>query len=131
MNIKIYSLLLVIQILISFRHLKTCKNINIYKFMIYTLHHLLDVYIFFGFFINETKNEHIFHLLLIMSILLHWFTNNYDCALTTYFNELCGFDKKLWFQSIMYKIYKLTNIYYIHSYWILGIIIYNLYKIIT
>ena len=131
MNLKIYSLLLVLQLLISSTHFKTCNNINLYKLMIFILHHLLDIYVFFGFLINETKNDYILHLFTIMSILIHWFTNNYDCALTVHLYELCGFDKKLWFQSIVYKIYKLTNIYYIHSFWILGLIIYDLFQILN
>ncbi len=108
-----------------------CKNINLLKIMIYILHHLLDVYVFFGFLINETKKEFITHLLLIIGLLIHWFTNNYDCILTTYLNNLCGFNKKEWFQSIMFRIYKFTNIYYIHSYWLFGLILYDLYKILN
>jgi hypothetical protein len=131
MNLQIYIIILVLQIILSINHFKMCKNINLLKIMIYILHHLLDVYVFFGFLINETKKEFITHLLLIIGLLIHWFTNNYDCILTTYLNNLCGFNKKEWFQSIMFRIYKFTNIYYIHSYWLFGLILYDLYKILN
>ena len=107
----------------------TCNHIDLYKIIIFTLHHLLNTFVFFGFLINETRRDYIIHLLIIISILVHWLTNNYDCVLTIHLNKLCGFNKKLWFQSVVYKIYELTDIYYIHTYWIIGLIIFDIFKI--
>ncbi len=129
MNVKLYLFIFIFQLFMTIKHFIKCKDINIFKTLVFLAHHLLDVYVFFGFLVNETKNEILFHLILLISLLIHWFTNNYNCILTTYLNDLCKFNKNDWFYSLIFIIYKLTDIYYIHSYWLFTVILYDIYKL--
>ena len=123
-------IIFIIQIFIaSLRYMKTCKCKNVYNFIILFLHHLLDVLVFFGIFFIENKTENMYHLILISLIMLHWFTNNYRCELTVYLNNLCKEDEDTWLYSIVYHLHKYTNIYYLHTFWIVFLIFYNLIKL--
>jgi len=121
-----YELLLLIFLiqfsLASLDFLRNCQNKNLFNYSILLLHHLLDVYVFFGIFVTETRNERIIHLITILLIMIHWFTNNYECWLTTYLNELCNEPKNKWLYSLSYLGHKLSGLYYFHSY-LIGLII--------
>lgn len=125
-----YNLLLIIFIiqfiLASNEFLNNCKKPNLYNYMILFIHHLLDIYVFFGIFALENDNERILHLITILLIMIHWFTNNYECWLTTYLNELCQESRDKWLYSLVYFGYKLSGIYYFHSYWLVLIILKNI-----
>ena len=120
----------IIQIFIaSGKYIETCKNKSFYNYSILFLHHLLDVLVFFGGFYTENKEESLFHLILISLIMIHWFTNNYRCELTVYLNNLCNENEDSWLYSIVYLLHKFTNIYYLHTFWIICVIFYNLIKL--
>lgn len=129
MNIQIFHAIFILQVFLGIKSLCKCLDIDLYKIIIFIFHHILDVYVFFGFLINQTRREFMFHLALIISLLIHWFSNDYDCILTTYLNELCGYPKKQWFQSIMFKLHEVTGIYYLHTYWLIALILYDLWMI--
>ena len=107
-------------------HYKYCNNnfsINILLF----IHHILSVYIHFGWINN---NNPTIYLLLLVFTMIHWFTNNFKCKYTQYVNEKCNIDINYPLRDIIYfsglknsKYYKL--IYYTY---LIFIIIYLLYK---
>jgi hypothetical protein len=131
MNYQLFILIFIIQfILASMDFFKNCQKKNLYNYLILFLHHLLDVYVFFGIFLTENKNEKLLHLLTIVLILIHWFSNNYECWLTTYLNDLCLEPRNKWLYSLAFITHKISGLYYLHSYWIILVIIKNLYLLI-
>jgi hypothetical protein len=126
MKTQLFILFYVIQLLVALPYFTTCKNINFITVTIFLLHHMIDVYGYFGIFINETINETKFHVLMILVILLHWYFNNYQCEITKKLNQLCDRDHNEWEYNIVGIISKHTGIYYLHSYLLIGILIYDL-----
>lgn len=129
MNIKPFIFFYILQLLIALPHFKKCNNINLITISIFLLHHVIDVYGFFGIFVNETVFEYKFHLFMILVVLTHWYTNNYKCEVTRKLNELCERDPNEWEYNLVGKIVDHTGIYYLHTYLLLGLIIYDIYKI--
>ena len=82
----------------------------------------------FGVFESGIDRLSLFEFLVISLIILHWFTNNYNCFLTVYLNRICDEDENTWLYSLMYQLHKITDIYYLHSYWIIGVVIYYILK---
>jgi hypothetical protein len=66
---------------------------------------------------------------MIFVILAHWYTNNYRCEVTKKLNELCERDPNEWEHNLVGKIADYTGIYYLHTYLLFGLIIYDIYKI--
>lgn len=129
MNIKLFLFFYLFQILISIPYFKTCKNINITTTLIFLVHHIIDVYGYFGIFINETLFDYQFHLMAIIIILVHWYLNNYRCEVTLKLNELCERDKNAWEYNIVGIISQTTGIYYLHSILLVGLLVYDINKI--
>ena len=129
MNIKLFLFFYVLQLLIALPHFKTCNNINISTISIFLLHHIIDVYGYFGIFVNESLFDYQFHLFMILVVLAHWYTNNYRCEITIKLNELCNRDPNEWEYNIVGIISEYTGIYYLHSYLLVGLLIYDGYKI--
>jgi len=125
MNIKLFGLIYIIQLLLSIHKFVLCDNINIYSIFIFLLHHLIDVYAFFGFLVIETNQERKIHLLVISGVILHWLTNNYECILTTHLNEICSIDRKIYFPDIITLIRSISGFTYLHLYWLIILIIYD------
>ena len=48
-------------------------------------HHLVDIYIYFGGFLFNP----IYHLIIVVTTLLHWSTNDNKCRLTEWVNSIC------------------------------------------
>lgn len=129
MNIKLFIFFYVLQLLIAYPHFRTCKNINLSTVSIFLLHHVIDVYGYFGIFINESLFDYEFHFFMILVVMAHWYTNNYKCEITTKLNELCERDPNEWEYNIVSIISESTGIYYLHSYLLLGLLIYDGYII--
>jgi hypothetical protein len=66
---------------------------------------------------------------MILVVLAHWYTNNYRCEITIKLNELCNRDPNEWEYNIVGIISEYTGIYYLHSYLLVGLLIYDGYKI--
>ena len=126
MKTQLFILFYVIQLLVALPYFTTCKNINFITITIFLLHHMIDVYGYFGIFINETIIETKFHVFMIFVILLHWYFNNYQCEITKKLNQLCDRDHNAWEYNIVGIISKHIGIYYLHSYLLIGILIYDL-----
>jgi hypothetical protein len=129
MNIKTFLFFYLLQICITLPNFKSCNNINFITVSIFLLHHMVDVYGYFGIFINETLFDYQFHLVMILLILLHWYTNNYSCTVTVKLNELCNRDLNTWEYNIVGLLSEYTNIYYLHTYILIGLVLYDLIKI--
>ena len=129
MNIKTLLFFYLLQIFIALPYFKSCNNINFSTVSIFLLHHIIDVYGYFGIFINETIFEYQFHLFMILLILLHWYTNSYTCAVTVKLNELCNRDLDTWEFNIVGILSEYTNIYYLHTYILIALVLYDINKI--
>ncbi len=127
MLIIIFIILLITQMILAYKKfLTTCKaKNNILPNLVFVGHHLLDVYVFFGILLNSLKYNKYIHSVTIILILIHWVTNNYECILTTYLNELCGYSRDQWFDNLINRSNLHKHFYYIHSYWILIALIIN------
>jgi hypothetical protein len=131
MKLLIFLFFYLLQILIAYPHFSTCKNINLATTLIFLLHHVIDVYGFFGIFINESLVEYIIHFCMIILVMTHWYFNNYYCEVTRKLNELCERDQDEWEFNIVGKLVDFTGIFYLHTYLLSGILIYDFYKIIS
>lgn len=128
MVIWIYLLLIVIQIGLTYPSFSaTCSSANGLGGIVYLLHHLLDVYVFWGFLFLTTRREHLIHLLIIIGVAVHWLTNNYECVATTYMNELCGYKRDQWLDSIVNRI---RPFYYTHIIWLIVLFCYDIWILI-
>lgn len=120
----VYITILAVQIAITYpRFSETCKGNG---FVVYFLHHILDVYVFWSFLFLTTPLEHRIHLAVIVGVALHWLTNNYECIATTYMNELCGFDRSQWLDSLVNRI---RPFYYTHIVWLLALAMYDITRL--
>lgn len=65
---------------------KVKKNNNLfYGLSLLYIHHVLDIYIYFGgYFTNP-----LYHLITIIILLIHWITNDDKCFLTQWVNSVC------------------------------------------
>lgn len=122
---SIYGSLLLLQLLLTYpRFSQTCRNPVAYP--VYLLHHLLDIYVFWGPFVLVTRTEFILHLLTIVAIAIHWITNNYECVLTTTMNDLCGYPRTQWLDSLVDR---LRPTEWTHIVWLLIAGIYDVLQI--
>lgn len=120
MNLILFTLIYLIQILFALKNYQTnCKNKTLYKNSIFLFHHLFDVYVFFGLTFLTSVTEKRIYLITLILLILHWFTNNYQCFLTVHLNQLCQIPEESWLDSLVTEIYKKTNLYYLHTFWIL------------
>lgn len=93
---------------------------------VYVVHHLLDVFVFWSFLFLTTRLEHLIHLGTILVVILHWLTNNYECIATTYMNELCGYPRDQWLDSMVNRI---RPFYYTHLVWLGLLILYDITRL--
>jgi hypothetical protein len=118
----IYFGIVALQLAITYpRFSQTCNSSIGYP--VYLLHHFLDVFVFWGFLFMTTKAEFRIHLVVITLIVIHWFTNNYECILTTEMNRMCGYPRKQWLDSIVDRI---RPTYYTHTVWVVLVGIYDI-----
>lgn len=128
MRIFLFLILYLAQICISYKNFIPCANVH--STTVYLFHHLLDVYVFFGPLFIETTTESVIHIITTLLIIVHWFTNNYQCILTTYLNELCGWESDRWLDSITLILQKQSQQYYYHSFHAFLVILFDILFII-
>jgi hypothetical protein len=105
MNLQVFLIILAIQIIITLPNfIKTCKYFCSFTLLVYLFHHAYDVFLFWApFFLNKAI-EFSTHFLLALVTGLHWFMNDNNCIITEYMNELCGYRKDAWLDSIKNKL---------------------------
>ena len=84
MNSKLNCLLIisVIQYLTDIQ-MYPCTNMN--GHILLFIHHVINIYIYFGAFLFNPFN----HLIIISLTVIHWITNDNKCILTERLNEVC------------------------------------------
>lgn len=124
----IYGGLVALQLALTYPSFSdTCSTANGLGGMLYVSHHILDVYVFWGVLFLTTRREHLVHLLVLCVVALHWLTNNYECILTTYMNEVCGYSRDKWLDSIVNRI---RPFYYTHIVWLLAVASYDMWVLL-
>lgn len=124
---SVYLSIVALQIALTYpRFSLTCLDDSGLGITVYVLHHFLDVFVFWSFLFLTTRREHLIHLLVILGVALHWATNNYECIATTYMNELCGYRRNQWLDSIVNRI---RPFYYTHIVWLLALATQDFVKI--
>lgn len=119
----LYFGLVILQLAVtSPRFATTCNDTSGFGSGVYLIHHLLDVYVFWGFLFLTTPVEHAIHAWVLLGIAIHWLTNNYECILTTEMNRLCGYPRTQWLDSIVDRI---RPTYYTHMVWIVLAFVYD------
>jgi hypothetical protein len=121
MRLGVYLGLVALQLAITYPHFsQTCQGPGS---AVYIIHHFFDVFVFWSFLFLTTRTEHIVHLCTILGVVIHWLTNNYECIATTYMNELCGFPREQWLDSMVNRI---RPFYYTHIVWLALLVAYDL-----
>ena len=90
------------------------------------IHHIMSVYIFLGAFLFNP----LYHLIFIIIVLIHWLTNNNRCELTVITNEYCGYNKDKKFHDLTYKLQLNKLNKNIHYYYLIGLILYDIFYLI-
>ena len=75
------------------------KKISILEFLF--LHHVLAVYLYFGW-LSSSKFYLEIYVGLVLVIIFHWMTNNQKCILTQIINWYCGYNDHEWFHDIFW-----------------------------
>ncbi len=78
----------------------TCASKSAETWLLYFLHHALDVFLFWSFLFLTEPIEFVLHFLLAIAVAVHWFQNNNTCILTVYMNRMCGYDARDWLDSL-------------------------------
>lgn len=94
------------------------------------LHHIIVIFIFFGWLSNN-KYMLIIHLFLPLILMMHWNTNNNRCAMTETVNNMCGLDKDEYIRDFIYLIGLKKSKYYdpFYKIFLLFTFIYVMYKL--
>jgi hypothetical protein len=101
MDIQIYLLVLLLQIILTFpRFIKTCENLDATSYIIYFSHHAFDVFLFWSPLFLRTRAEFAIHILVAIMTGIHWFYNNNSCIITEILNVRCGYPEMAWLDSI-------------------------------
>lgn len=94
-DIILLKILIVVYILcVSLDMIYTYKNC-IYKNGVkiipaILLHRLLTIFMYFGWLFNN-KIVSIVYILILLTIIVHWLTNDWKCILTEYENYICDY----------------------------------------
>lgn len=86
------------------------------------IHHFVGIYIFIGGILFNNY----YHLLFLISIIIHWITNNNSCQLTIITNKYCNYDEKKKYNDFPNMINLNKNLYWII---VFILIIYDIYKV--
>lgn len=84
------------------RFFRTCAtNTDLKTRLLYFLHHLSDVFLFWGVFLTTTRVERAVHLALVFITAAHWFSYENRCVATVALNHWCGYDADAWLDSLL------------------------------
>lgn len=98
------------------------------------IHHLVAIFIIFGW-LSTSRVVLYTYILLLIVVFLHWNLNNGRCIITQIVNRMCGYDEMAqfndFFQLIGVKKYKIWDDYLVYVYIIIAVMIsiYKLYRI--
>jgi hypothetical protein len=126
----IFFIVFLLQITLTLRKfIDTCESKTLYTWTIYILHHILDVFLFWSFLFLTTKFEFGLHLLILVGVVIHWFTYDNKCIITVLMNRECGYPDDMWLDSIK-NMLGLRNINeYFHFIWMFLLAAQDIYRI--
>lgn len=88
---KIIIILTVLQFTLDIKKkFKTCKNLNTYLLLILVIHHIISVFLHFGW-IFDNKNMLKLYIFSVIAVIGHQTMNNGKCFLTQIENKICEF----------------------------------------
>jgi hypothetical protein len=118
MNWKIFAFIFTFQVLLTIQHfLQTCKSKTAYTWALYIFHHFFDVFLFWSFVFLTTKFEFGLHFLILLGVVIHWFTYDNKCIITVLMNRECGYPEDKWLDSLK-NMFGLRDIHeYFHYMW--------------
>ena len=121
---QLFIFLTTVQYIIDI-HMFPCDNLKS-KVLLY-LHHLIDIYVYFGGFLFDP----VIHLIVVIITLLHWITNDNKCIFTELTNKECYPDYQGYkgFNDFSRMLGLQDNYPNISYYYIIFVIIYDLKKI--
>ncbi len=131
MRWEILGFLFGLQILLTIRHfLQTCKSKTLYTWLLYIFHHLFDVFLFWSFLFLTTEVEFTIHFIILICVVIHWFTYDNKCIVTVLMNRECGYPEEEWLDSIK-NMLGLRNVSeYFHFIWMFLLAIQDIYMIV-
>jgi hypothetical protein len=94
-DVKLLKILILVYILavcldITYTY-KKCIYKNGYKILpAILLHRLITIFMYFGWLFNN-KIVLAVYILMLLTIIIHWFTNDWKCLITQYENYICDY----------------------------------------
>jgi hypothetical protein len=79
----------------------TCASLDPLNITVYFLHHLSDIFLFWGALLVTTPTEIMIHLAFIAGILIHWLMFGNRCIVSVWQNRRCGYDDNKWLDSLL------------------------------
>jgi hypothetical protein len=120
----------VLQILLTLpRFLQTCESKTLYTWSLYIFHHAFDIFLFWSFLFLTTNVEFGIHLLILIGVVIHWFTYDNKCILTVLMNRECGYPEDEWLDSLK-NMFGIRTIHeYFHFTWMALLALQDIYKL--
>ena len=130
MHWEIFLGIFILQIAFTLpRFYNTCKSKSAYAWSLYFFHHLFDVFLFWSFLFLTTKLEFGLHLLIVIGVVIHWFTYDNKCIITVLMNRECEYPEDEWLDSLK-NMLGLRNVNeYFHFIWMFLVALQDIYKL--
>ncbi len=126
----IFLFVFMLQILLTLpRFLQTCESKTLYTWSLYIFHHLFDVFLFWSFLFLTTKFEFGIHLLILIGVVIHWFSYDNKCIITVLMNRECGYPEDHWLDSLKNMLGLREINEYFHFIWMALLALLDIYKL--
>jgi hypothetical protein len=130
MRWMIFLFVFMLQILLTLpRFLQTCESKTLYTWSLYIFHHLFDVFLFWSFLFLTTKFEFGIHLLILIGVVIHWFSYDNKCIITVLMNRECGYPEDHWLDSLKNMLGLREINEYFHFIWMALLALLDIYKL--
>jgi hypothetical protein len=106
------------------------QRFNASTLALYFIHHLTDVFLFWGVFFVSTRTEALLHLLFILITGTHWFLNGNRCIATEALNARCGYPRDAWLDSLLNRTELRRRSEYYQFLWLGVTAIYDIWKLV-
>lgn len=126
----IFLFIYFLQIYLTFPNFqRTCERKTLWAYTLFFSHHVFDIFLFWAPLFLQFRREYIIHAVVIVLIMVHWFTYNNKCIWTVLMNRECKYPEEQWLDSLKNMLpLRQVNEYY-HFIWIGALLIYDIYKI--
>jgi hypothetical protein len=97
----VFASVILLQVALTLpRFINTCESKTPYTWTLYFGHHVLDVFLFWSFLFLTTPFEFALHLLILLGVVIHWYTYDNKCIITVLMNRKCGYPENQWLDSL-------------------------------